>query len=128
VADDSGIEIDALPGELGVKTARYGAGRSSAAVNDELLERLAGVETPRRGCRYVAAVAYVDAARGIEKVFHGVCEGRIHTERAGSAGFGHDPIFFLPDRGRAMAEIPMEEKNRISHRAKAIAGLKEYLS
>ncbi|MBF0171747.1 MAG: non-canonical purine NTP pyrophosphatase [Nitrospinae bacterium] len=127
VADDSGIEIDALPGELGVATARYGRGRSASAVNEEILARLAGLPPQRRGCRYVAALAWVDPA-GEERLFAGVCEGMIHLRQAGEAGFGFDPIFFLPERGVTMAQIPMELKNAISHRAQAMAGLKGWLT
>ncbi len=126
VADDSGIEIDALPGELGVKTARYGEGRPASVVNKEILTRIEDVLPAGRGARYVAALAWVDPA-GEEKLFTGICEGRINDMPAGEGGFGFDPIFFLPERGVTMAELPLETKNEISHRAKAMAQLKAWL-
>ncbi|MDH5510655.1 MAG: RdgB/HAM1 family non-canonical purine NTP pyrophosphatase [Nitrospinota bacterium] len=125
VADDSGIEIDALPGELGVKSARVWGGMAYDKINDILLERLRGSTT--RSTRYVCAIAYVDPATGVEELVKATCEGVIHDRQEGAGGFGYDPIFFVPQFGKTMAQLPLETKNRISHRAKAMELLKEKL-
>lgn len=127
VAEDSGIEIDALPDQLGLFSARFGNGMSSEEVNREILTRMADVAPEKRGCRYKAVIALLDRANGIEKLFHGACEGIIHHRSEGSNGFGFDPIFYLPDRGVTMAQLAPEEKNEISHRARAIIKLKDFL-
>jgi len=121
VADDSGIEFDALPGELGVQSARYAAGRPYAEVNAEILRRLAGA--PARACRYVCALAFSDPASGREETVTGVVEGAAHDRQEGDQGFGYDPIFFVPEFGKTMAQLPLEIKNRVSHRARAIEKL-----
>lgn len=121
VADDSGIEIDALPGELGVTSARYAAGRPYAEVNAEILRRLEGAQT--RACRYVCALAFFDSATGREETATGAVEGVVHDRQEGDQGFGYDPIFFVPEYGKTMAQLPLEIKNRVSHRARAIEQL-----
>jgi XTP/dITP diphosphohydrolase len=126
VADDSGIEIDALPGQLGVKSARVWGDMPYDKINAILLERLQGAAT--RATRYVCAIAYVDPATDAEKVVKATCEGLIHDRQEGSGGFGYDPIFFLPEFGKTMAQLPLETKNRISHRAKAMEALKRIIS
>ncbi|MDH5638903.1 MAG: RdgB/HAM1 family non-canonical purine NTP pyrophosphatase [Nitrospinota bacterium] len=125
VADDSGIEIDAMPGELGIKSARAWGGMAYDKINDILLERLQGATT--RATRYVCAIAYVDPATGAEELVKATCEGVIHDRQEGAGGFGYDPIFFLPEFGKTMAQLPLETKNQISHRAKAMELLKEKL-
>ncbi len=122
VADDSGIEIDAIPGELGVKSARWAGARPYSEVNRDILDRLEGDEN--RGARYVAVIVYVDTASGQEESVEGKCEGVIHDRPEGEGGFGFDPIFYLPDYGKTMAQLPLDEKNKISHRAKAIEKIK----
>lgn len=122
VADDSGIEIDALPGELGARSARFGAGKSAGEVNEIVLARLKNAET--RSARYVCALAFVNPADGREIVVTGTCEGIIHDRQEGEGGFGFDPIFYVPEYGETMARLPLEVKNRISHRARAIEKLK----
>lgn len=122
VADDSGIEIDAMPGELGVKSARFGIGKSSSEVNEVVLARLKNVKT--RSTRYVCALAFVDMSAGREIVVTASCEGIIHDRQEGDGGFGFDPIFYVPEYGKTMAQLPLEAKNRISHRARAIEKLK----
>ena len=125
VADDSGIEIDALPGELGVKSARVWGDMPYDRINDILIEKLKGAST--RATRYVCAIAYVDPATGAEEVVKATCEGIIHDRQEGDGGFGYDPIFFVPEYGKTMAQLPLETKNRISHRAKAMEMLKGIL-
>jgi XTP/dITP diphosphohydrolase len=122
VADDSGIEIDAIPGELGVKSARFGAGKSTSEVNEIVLTRLKTAKT--RVARYVCALAFVDPADGREIVVTSACDGTIHDRQEGEGGFGFDPIFYVQEYGKTMAQLPLDVKNRISHRARAIEKLK----
>jgi XTP/dITP diphosphohydrolase len=128
ISDDSGLEVDALEGRPGVYSARYaGAEKSDSANIDKVLEELSGVPDSERMARFRCVLA---VARPGEKTvtFAGECEGHILTERKGQSGFGYDPIFFVEEKGRAMAELLPEEKNRISHRAKAIQKLEENLT
>lgn len=120
VADDSGLEVDALGGAPGVHSKRFSPQATAQANNALLLEKLAG-ETNRRG-RFVCALAVVAGSR--EAVQRGTCEGAIATAPRGSHGFGYDPLF-LPDEapGRSMAELTPSEKNAISHRGRAVAHL-----
>jgi XTP/dITP diphosphohydrolase len=118
IADDSGLVVDALSGEPGVRSARYAGEPSNDERNRQLvLTRMADVPTDRRAARFCCAISV--ACRGVvlAKAF-GVCEGSVATVSRGSHGFGYDPIFLLPD-GRTMAEVTPDEKNRISHRARA---------
>jgi XTP/dITP diphosphohydrolase len=124
LADDSGLEVDALAGAPGVHSARYaGAGATDAANNDKLLAALAGVAAKARGARYRCVAAFVDPARGVELWRAGACEGRLLGAARGDGGFGYDPLFLVPARGLTMAEIPLDEKNRLSHRAAAFRAL-----
>lgn len=127
LADDSGLEIDALNGEPGIYSARYmGEDTSYYIKNAELIHRLEGVPEKKRTARFVCAVAAVLPDRTCLTV-RGTIEGRIGYEERGSNGFGYDPIFMLPDRGCTTAELPPEEKNRISHRGKALRLMEEKL-
>ena len=118
IADDSGLEVDALGGAPGVYSARYcGRHGDDEANNDLLLANLAGVPVPRTA-RYVAAIALVRPGREAI-VRRGTCEGEILNERRGNGGFGYDPLF-LCETGETFAEIGMEQKNRISHRKRGI--------
>jgi XTP/dITP diphosphohydrolase len=130
LADDSGLEVDALGGEPGVFSARYaGVGATDAANNAKLLEALRGVPADRRGARYRCVAVFVDPARGVEVVRAGACEGRILEAPRGEGGFGYDPLFEVEVRGQAvtMAEIALDEKNRRSHRAAAFRALAQGL-
>lgn len=119
LADDTGLEVDALGGAPGVHTARYAGPHATYSENvDKLLEALAGVADRR--ARFRTAVALVDD-EGAELVVEGVLEGRITGERRGVQGFGYDPVFEV--RGTTLAEMAPEEKNEISHRARAIRAL-----
>ncbi|MDR7415970.1 MAG: XTP/dITP diphosphatase [Armatimonadota bacterium] len=127
LADDSGLEVDALDGEPGVHSARFlGQDATDAERNAEILRRLAGVPWERRTARYRAVVA-VALPDGTVRTFEGTCEGRIALEPRGSGGFGYDPIFYVPDLGRTVAELLPYEKDRISHRGKAMAQAREFL-
>jgi XTP/dITP diphosphohydrolase len=124
IADDSGLEIDALDGAPGVYSARYAGPDSTDDKNiDKALGELAGVNEPERTARFRCVLAI--AGPGIEtETFSGSCEGIILNERQGSNGFGYDPIFYVPNKKRSMAELSPEEKGLISHRGDALAKLR----
>lgn len=127
VGEDSGLEVDALGGEPGVRSARWlGESTPFEVKNARILEELEGRPESERSARYVSAVALASGGRVVFEA-QASCEGRIAAEPAGSGGFGYDPIFFYPPFGRTLAEVTAEEKNRISHRGKAMAALKRYL-
>ncbi len=127
LADDSGLEIDALGGEPGIYSARYlGEDTSYRVKNANLIERLAGVPEEKRTARFVCAIAAV-LPDGRELVTKAAVEGRIGYEEKGEGGFGYDPIFYVPEFGRTTAELSEEEKNQISHRGKALRLMKEEL-
>jgi XTP/dITP diphosphohydrolase len=127
LADDSGIEVDALGGAPGVRSARFagvaGAGADEAN-NDLLLRRLEGVPLEGRGARYRCVLALV-TPEGRAEYAEGTVEGRIGWERRGRRGFGYDPLFLVAgdSAGRTMAELSDDEKHAISHRGKALRGL-----
>jgi XTP/dITP diphosphohydrolase len=121
LADDSGLEVDALGGQPGVMSARFGGpGKTDADRNRLLLSKLEGIPPERRTARFRCVVAIADP-NGLVSVVDGACEGRITLEPRGDYGFGYDPIFEVPSLGRTLAEIGSDVKNRLSHRAKAIA-------
>jgi XTP/dITP diphosphohydrolase len=125
-ADDSGIEVDALGGRPGVFSARYGpAALDDAGRVQFLLHELEGVPPAARTARYRAFVAVADPD-GAVTIFEGVQEGRIAAAPAGENGFGYDPVF-LVDTRRTQAQVTDEEKDRISHRAKAVLAALDYL-
>ena len=127
LADDSGLVIDALNGEPGIYSARYmGEDTDYHTKNHNLIDRLSGVPDEKRTARFVCAVAAA-FPDGTVKTAMGTMEGRIGYEEAGENGFGYDPIFFLPEYGCTSAEISMEEKDRISHRGKALREIRKYL-
>lgn len=127
LADDSGLEIDYLNKEPGIYSARYmGEDTSYRIKNKNLIDRLEGVPDEQRTARFVCAIAAA-FPDGTLKTVRGVMEGRIGYEERGENGFGYDPIFFLPEYGMSSAEISREEKNRISHRGKALRMIKEEL-
>lgn len=126
-ADDSGLEVDALDGRPGVLSARYGGpGLDDAMRYTKLLEELRGVPEARRGARFVCVVA-ARFPDGRETCFEGELRGVIATAPRGSSGFGYDPVMYLPGLGKTVAEIPLHEKNRISHRAAAFLKLRDHL-
>ena len=119
LADDSGLEVDALNGEPGIKSARFAG---EAATDTEkvnlLLAKLNGIPWEKRTARFKCVIA-IASPGGRVKLCHGECHGMITFEVKGENGFGYDPIFFLPKIGKTMAELPFEMKNQISHRARA---------
>jgi XTP/dITP diphosphohydrolase len=130
IADDSGIEVDALNGRPGVYSARYsGANANDISNNAKLLQELNGVPEAQRSARYHAVLAYMRHADDpIPILCHGVWEGVILTEPRGEGGFGYDPLFFVPSHNCASAELDKAEKNRISHRGKAMQELLQKIS
>lgn len=128
LADDSGLEVDALDGRPGVRTARYGGEGLSAVERYQLLLRnLSDVPWSRRAARFRCAIALAAPDGQLLGEAEGVCEGVIALEPSGGGGFGYDPVFYLPDRGVTMAELPSAEKHRISHRGRALAAISPLL-
>jgi len=128
VADDTGLEVDALKGAPGVRSARFAGDNASYADNRlKLLDMLSTAPPEKRNARFrtVVAMCFPD---GKCRTAEGICEGMIIQEERGDGGFGYDPIFLVPDLGRTFAEMNAEEKNDISHRAKAFRQLKGLLS
>jgi len=120
LADDSGLEVDALGGEPGVRSARYGgAGIDDRKRYELVLERLRGVAPEKRTARFRCVLALARAGRTVG-IFEGVVEGRISDEPRGDGGFGYDPVFFHEGIGRTFGEIGREEKETLSHRGQAI--------
>ena len=126
IADDSGLCVEGLGGRPGVYSARYSQAGTDEANNDKLISEVTLLEPAARRAKYVAAMVL---ARHGAAVFRceGECHGEILTERQGSGGFGYDPLFFLPEYGQTFGVLPPEEKNKISHRAKALAQVKAFL-
>jgi XTP/dITP diphosphohydrolase len=118
VADDSGLEVDALDGAPGVHSARYAAGSDADRV-EALLEDLRGVPWEERTARFRCVLVIVTRADEVCEA-EGVCEGVIAHEPRGEQGFGYDPIFYLPEHASTMAQLSRADKNRISHRARAV--------
>ena len=127
LADDSGLEVDALHGLPGVQSARYaGVGHDDAANNRKLLAALTGVPPARRTARFRCAIALADptgALGAAVEVREGACEGVILDAPRGANGFGYDPLFLYPELGRTFAELTLEEKSRLSHRARATGAM-----
>lgn len=127
IADDSGIEVDALGGAPGVRSARFaGEDATDAANNSKLVSQLAEVPESERTCRYRCVAVYV-SPDGTELVADGRAEGRVVLEPRGDLGFGYDPHVVPEGETRTMGEIPLEEKLRFSHRGKAFRALREIL-
>jgi len=127
VADDSGLEVEALNGEPGVRSARYAGDNASDADRVEyLLTKLAGVPLEERKARFRCVIAIAFPEGNIE-FCEGECPGVIAMEPRGENGFGYDPIFFLPELGKMMAELDEQDKNKISHRGKAARKAHDFL-
>lgn len=127
LADDSGLEVDALGGEPGVYSARYGGVPHDHPRNiRKLLDRMAGVPFEKRTARFHSVIAYIDAG-GHEHCFHGAVEGYVIDELRGTNGFGYDPVFWVPEFQKTTAELDVDTKNRISHRARALEKFKSFI-
>jgi XTP/dITP diphosphohydrolase len=125
LADDSGLEVDALQRRPGIHSARYGA--SDKERIDRLLGELEGVPLEKRTAVFKAYLAYYAPANGQTFVFFGSLKGYIGFERRGGKGFGFDPVFMLPDLGKSLAELSMDEKNRLSHRGVALEAFRRFI-
>jgi XTP/dITP diphosphohydrolase len=126
LADDSGLEIDALNGAPGVWSARYVGENVPYAVRNQSL--LAELQNHRnRSARFSCAIAIADGSGNLLHLANGICEGRIASEPRGSGGFGYDPIFIPNGYELTFGELPVEIKNEISHRARALAGARDFL-
>ena len=129
IADDSGLEVDHLNGAPGIYSARYAGDGGSAANNVKLLEALDGVPETARGARFQCVLVYLRHADDpTPLICQGTWEGRILTAPRGDAGFGYDPLFFVPDEGVSAAELAAERKNALSHRGQALRCLLQRLS
>jgi len=133
IADDSGIEVDALDGEPGVRSARFAEDAGFASTGDVnadnnllLLQKLAGVPEEKRTARYRCALALANSGECVLNS-EGTVEGRIAAQPQGNGGFGYDPLFYLPDLGKTMAEIDLETKNSLSHRGRALEAMLEQI-
>jgi XTP/dITP diphosphohydrolase len=133
IADDSGLEVDALDGEPGVRSARFAAdaeftstGQVDADNNLLLLQKLSKTPEERRTARYRCALALANSGECVLTA-EGTVEGRITTQPQGSGGFGYDPLFYLPGLGKTMAEIDLATKISLSHRGRALQGLLEQI-
>ena len=125
LADDSGLAVDALGGAPGIYSARFAGTQGDDAANNRLLlERLAGVPEAERGARFICVVVYLRHADDpVPLVCEGVWHGRVLEAPRGDNGFGYDPLFLVPELGHTSAELPPEEKNRLSHRGQALRQL-----
>lgn len=127
LADDSGLEIDYLGKQPGIYSSRFmGEDTPYSEKNAELLRRMEGVPDEERTARFVCAICYV-RPDGSSETVRATMEGIVAHQAAGENGFGYDPIFFLPEKGCTSAELPPEEKNRISHRGKALRKMRDIL-
>ena len=127
VADDTGLMVEALGGRPGVHAARYAGDGATYEDNwKKLLRELTGVPREKRRAQFVTVAAIADP-KGNVSVVRGVLDGLIAEAPAGTQGFGYDPVFFVPELGRTLAQLAPDEKNRISHRAKAFAKVRELL-
>jgi XTP/dITP diphosphohydrolase len=128
VADDSGLSVDALDGGPGLYSSRFGGeGASDLERNRLLLEMLRGVPRERRGARFTSALAVAKDAAVLFQAQESVV-GEIAEEMRGARGFGYDPLFFYPPFGKTFGEMPRDEKDRVSHRGKAFARLRQFLA
>jgi XTP/dITP diphosphohydrolase len=129
LADDSGLEVDALGGAPGVYSARYaGENASDADRRQLLLSELAKVSAPERRARFVSVVAIANADGIVLNVSEGICEGTVTFAPRGKGGFGYDPLFVPDGYDQTFAELPESIKNRISHRAQALLKTKQFLT
>jgi XTP/dITP diphosphohydrolase len=127
VADDTGLEVDALGGRPGVYAARYAGEQATYEDNcRKLIHELSGVPPGKRTARFITVAALAFPSNGV-RVTTGELHGTITETPVGSKGFGYDPVFFVPELGKTLAELSSEEKNRVSHRAKAFLKLRDLL-
>ena len=127
LADDSGLEVDLLKGLPGIYSARYAGEKASSQENNEkLLREMEGAPISKRGARFKCVTAVV-SPDGREILAEGVCRGRIGFREKGRRGFGYDPLFILPNHGKTVAQLSLKEKNKISHRGKALRKIRKMI-
>ncbi len=127
ISDDSGICVDALDGAPGIYSARYGNMPDDATRRTHLLENMVGVPEAERTAHFVCVIAVHHPANGRTMVIEGTCDGRILPEERGEGGFGYDRLFLPEDYSESFGEMPVEQKNALSHRGRAVAKLPEVL-
>jgi len=127
VADDSGIEVDALGGAPGPRSARWSASGRDVENNALLLEQLAGVAEEKRTAHYRCVVAFLATPSSVPEIVEATCDGFILTAQRGKGGFGYDPLFFSPELNMTFGEAPPAAKHRVSHRGRAFRALIEVL-
>lgn len=127
LADDAGLEIDAMPGDLGVYSKRFGGSTTFDEKMNIILETMNDVPVEKRSARFQCCIA-IAGTDGTEVVFEDTCEGRIAFARDGNRGFGYDPIFFLPELNCTMAQLTPQQKHSISHRGKVLRKLAEWIT
>lgn len=126
IADDSGLIVDALNGRPGVYSKRYG--KDDESRNQKLLSELERVQKNKRTARFVSVIALIDSQHNFSKTFRGVCEGHISKSQKGTKGFGYDPVFFSDELGKTFGQATQAEKNKVSHRSRAMRKLVKYLN
>lgn len=126
LADDSGLEVEALGGRPGLYSARYGTSDDDRI--DRLLSELEGIAMEKRKAMFRAYLSFYTPGDEKTYFFYGCLKGYIDVIRRGDQGFGFDPVFYLPDRKRSLAQLPLAEKNRISHRGRALAAFRRFMT
>ena len=127
LADDTGLGVEALDGRPGVYAARYAGENATYQDNcQKLLQELQGVPVGKRAARFLTVIALAEPTDSVD-VVEGVLDGTIAETVSGTDGFGYDPVFFVPELGKTLAQITLEEKNQISHRGRALAKVKDVL-
>lgn len=125
IADDSGLAVDALFGQPGVLSARYAGDHNDAANNAKLLSEIGGTPEEKRTAKFVTVLVFANPKNSEDLVVRGEVNGRITNFPEGDDGFGYDPLFYVPEKGKTMAEMTTDEKNSISHRGNAIRKLEQ---
>lgn len=126
LAEDSGLEVDVLDGRPGVYSARYTEGSDLERVK-KLLDEMREVKKDNRSARFVAVAVIYHPQKGLLFSATGICKGYIASKPTGQNGFGYDPVFYLPELGKTSAQLTLEEKNKVSHRAKALMKCRDFL-
>lgn len=125
IADDSGLAVDALFGQPGVRSARYAGDHNDAANNAKLLSEIGGTPEEKRTAKFITVLVFANPKNPTDLVVSGKVNGRIAMFPKGDDGFGYDPLFYVPEKGKTMAEMTLDEKNSISHRGNAIRELEK---
>lgn len=127
LAEDSGLEVDVLGGRPGIMSARYAIGEDTDRIK-KLLEEMREIKKDKRSARFVAAAVIYHPQKGLLFSATGICNGLITSKPVGQNGFGYDPVFYLSELGKTSAQLTLEEKNKVSHRAKALIQCRNFLT